>query len=174
MDEDLNVVSAAVVETAIGPMLIAASTAGVRWIEFHDDASHLESSLRKRFPKTADRGESDVNESLSCWIRSIQESLVDPKAAIDIPLDIQGTPFQQQVWKALVQIPMGATLTYAELARQIGRPTATRAVASACASNDLAIAIPCHRVIRSDGGLGGYRWGIDRKATLLEREQSAA
>jgi len=94
-----------------------------------------------------------------------------PKGLFQLPLEIQGTAFQQKVWAALRDIPFGETATYAELARRVGAPAATRAVASACGANPAAVAVPCHRVLRSDGGLGGYRWGIERKRRLLDRER---
>ncbi len=93
-----------------------------------------------------------------------------PRKDLDLPLDIRGTAFQQRVWKALTAIPAGKTASYAEIARKIGKPSAVRAVAQACAANNLAIAIPCHRVVRTDGGLSGYRWGVARKRKLLDRE----
>ena len=93
-----------------------------------------------------------------------------PKLGLDLPLDVRGTAFQERVWQALRRIPAGKTVSYAELARRVGAPRAVRAVAGACAANLLAVAIPCHRVVRSDGGLSGYRWGVERKRALLERE----
>jgi AraC family transcriptional regulator of adaptative response/methylated-DNA-[protein]-cysteine methyltransferase len=96
-----------------------------------------------------------------------------PRKTTDLPLDIRGTAFQQRVWKALARIPAGKTLSYSELAKQVGMPSAVRAVASACAANKLAVAIPCHRVLRNDGALSGYRWGVDRKRALLDREARA-
>lgn len=96
-----------------------------------------------------------------------------PGLGLDLPLDLQGTAFQQRVWQALAQIPPGATASYAEIAQRIGAPTSARAVAQACGANTLAVAIPCHRVVRSDGGLSGYRWGAERKRKLLDREAEA-
>ncbi|MEL6182822.1 MAG: methylated-DNA--[protein]-cysteine S-methyltransferase, partial [Myxococcota bacterium] len=96
----------------------------------------------------------------------------EPRLDLDLPLDIRGTAFQQRVWSALQAIPAGTTVSYGELAEAIGKPKAVRAVAGACAANTLAVAIPCHRVVRTDGGLSGYRWGVERKRTLLEREQA--
>jgi AraC family transcriptional regulator of adaptative response/methylated-DNA-[protein]-cysteine methyltransferase len=96
-----------------------------------------------------------------------------PAIGLGLPLDVRGTAFQQRVWRALREIPAGSTASYSEIARRIGSPKATRAVAQACANNMLAVAIPCHRVVRNDGGLSGYRWGVQRKRTLLEREAQA-
>ena len=170
MRVDLEVSQAAVVRTELGPMLAGATTRGLRWIEFDDDIDRLQASLRQRFPNAA-YGE---EPPLSDWIASLCQSIGTPMSPGDVPLDIRGTPFQRSVWMALQQIPVGTTESYAQLAKRIGKPTATRAVASACASNDLAVVIPCHRVIRSDGGLGGYRWGLERKESLLDRERSVA
>jgi AraC family transcriptional regulator of adaptative response/methylated-DNA-[protein]-cysteine methyltransferase len=97
-----------------------------------------------------------------------------PKVGFDLPLDVRGTAFQERVWRALRRIPTGATATYGDIARRIGVPKAVRAVAQACAANPLAVAIPCHRVVRSDGGVSGYRWGVERKRALLRREKAAS
>ena len=104
------------------------------------------------------------------WVSRVVAFIEAPARGLDLPLDIQGTAFQQRVWKALQGIPPGSTKSYAEIAAQIGKPTAARAVARACASNRIAVVIPCHRAVRSDGGLGGYRWGSERKRRLLEQE----
>ena len=105
----------------------------------------------------------------SSWPRSSASSK-RPGLGLDLPLDVRGTAFQQRVWQALREIPAGETVSYAEIARRIGAPNAVRAVAGACAANPLAVAIPCHRVVRNDGGLSGYRWGVERKRALLDRE----
>jgi AraC family transcriptional regulator of adaptative response/methylated-DNA-[protein]-cysteine methyltransferase len=107
------------------------------------------------------------------WMRLLAQRIEGVQTAADLPLDIQGTQFQLKVWKALLRIPPGAVASYGEVARQIGRPRAVRAVASACAANRIAVFIPCHRVIRGDGSLGGYRWGLARKRALLDRERGA-
>jgi AraC family transcriptional regulator of adaptative response/methylated-DNA-[protein]-cysteine methyltransferase len=106
------------------------------------------------------------------WVAQVVGFVQQPSLGLDLPLDIRGTAFQQRVWQALRDIPPGNTASYAEIAERIGRPTAVRAVARACASNTLAVAIPCHRVVRTDGALSGYRWGVERKRALLERETS--
>ena len=104
------------------------------------------------------------------WVARVVGFVEAPRLGLDLPLDVRGTAFQERVWRALVEIPVGSTASYAEIARKIGAPTAARAVAQACAANTLAVAIPCHRVIRSDGTLTGYRWGVARKRVLLDRE----
>jgi len=111
---------------------------------------------------------------LKDWAERVVRFITAPQQTLDLPLDIRGTAFQARVWRALQKIPLGRTATYSEIARELGQPTAVRAVARACATNDLALAIPCHRVIREDGDLAGYRWGIERKRELLERERQAA
>jgi AraC family transcriptional regulator of adaptative response/methylated-DNA-[protein]-cysteine methyltransferase len=165
---DHEVLQACVAQTPIGFMLVAASKAGLRWVEFGDDVTSLESSRVERFPNAVE----GFDEPLGGWLTSLQRCLEHPETELKIPLDVEGTAFQQVVWKALRGIPAGSTVSYAELARRVGKPAAVRAVANACGANDLAIAIPCHRVIRSDGSLGGYRWGLERKRALLALEGS--
>jgi AraC family transcriptional regulator of adaptative response/methylated-DNA-[protein]-cysteine methyltransferase len=135
-----------------------------------DDPDALLAQLQQRFP----RGAPDRRR---CGLRTARGQVVGfveaPRIGLALPLDMRGTAFQQRVWQALRDIPPGETLSYAELARRIGAPRAVRAVAGACAANPLAVAIPCHRVVRSDGALAGYRWGIERKRALLEREAKA-
>jgi AraC family transcriptional regulator, regulatory protein of adaptative response / methylated-DNA-[protein]-cysteine methyltransferase len=116
----------------------------------------------------------DHEPDLAGWLQEVVACIEAPGRGLDLPLDIRGTAFQRQVWEALRAIPPGPTATYAEIAGRIGRPRAARAVARACATNPVAVAIPCHRVVRDDGDLGGYRWGIDRKRSLLEREAESA
>src|SRR6202034_3107954 len=108
------------------------------------------------------------------WAERIVNFITAPGETLDLPLDIRGTAFQARVWRALQKIPPGRTATYTEIAAKLGQPKAVRAVANACAANKLALLVPCHRVVRQDGGLGGYRWGEDRKRTLLARERAAA
>jgi len=156
----------AVAATSLGWMLVAATAKGICAIEFGDIAEDLSTRFRDRFPG-AELSESDEFQS---WVEQIVALVDEKRQSLPLPLDIQGTAFQRRVWEALQQIPVGTTTTYSELAKQIGQPKAVRAVASACAANKLAVAIPCHRVIRRDGTLGGYRWGIERKQKLLEKE----
>jgi AraC family transcriptional regulator of adaptative response/methylated-DNA-[protein]-cysteine methyltransferase len=135
-----------------------------------DDPLSLVNDLQDQFPKANLIGNESGYEDLVAKVVGLIEK---PGVGLDLPLDIRGTVFQQRVWKALQQIPVGSTASYAEIAKLIGIPRAVRAVAQACAANSLAVAIPCHRVIRNDGGLSGYRWGVERKHALLEREAQA-
>lgn len=159
----------AVGESPLGPILAASTERGVCAILMGDDPDALVRNLQDRFPKAeligADR---DYERVMAQVIGLIRE----PRAGLTLPLDIRGTAFQQRVWDALRRIPAGQTTTYSELARQIGAPAAVRAVAGACAANPLAVAIPCHRVVRLDGSLSGYRWGVERKRALLARESA--
>jgi AraC family transcriptional regulator of adaptative response/methylated-DNA-[protein]-cysteine methyltransferase len=158
----------AIRETDLGWTLVASTQRGICMIALGDNEETLVADLKKAFPRAelvADAAQ--LQEQVEAVVRLIEQ----PGCAVDLPLDIQGTVFQQQVWEALRKVPAGKTITYGELARQIGSPKATRAVASACARNKLAIAIPCHRVINSAGGLSGYRWGKHRKEQLLRSEK---
>ena len=161
----------ATVSTAVGWVLVAASERGICLTEFGDDPAALESRLRARFPAAAIAG---GDPELNAWAERIVRFIAAPDHALDLPLEIRGTAFQAQVWRALQRIPPGQTATYADIAAAIGRPTAVRAVASACAANKLALLVPCHRVVPSDGGVGGYRWGAGRKRALLAREAAAS
>jgi AraC family transcriptional regulator, regulatory protein of adaptative response / methylated-DNA-[protein]-cysteine methyltransferase len=152
---------------ALGWIGVAATGQGVCAVELADHPSEVRARLEKAFPNA--RLEED-GEALAAALEEIARAVETPARGVDLPLDIRGTAFQQRVWQALSTIPAGATVTYAELARRIGRPQAVRAVAAACAANRLAFVIPCHRVIGSDGGLAGYRWGVERKRALLLRE----
>lgn len=161
----------AVAQCSLGAILVASSHKGVASILLGDDPEALVRDLQDRFPK-ADLVGGDVEyEKMVAKVVGFVEA---PNLGLDLPLDVRGTAFQQRVWQALREIPAGKTVTYAEVARRIGSPSATRAVAGACAANHIAIAIPCHRVIRNDGSLSGYRWGVERKRTLLTREADAA
>ncbi|MGH7006037.1 MAG: bifunctional DNA-binding transcriptional regulator/O6-methylguanine-DNA methyltransferase Ada [Alphaproteobacteria bacterium] len=161
----------AIGECSLGAILVAATEKGVCAIEFGDDPEALARSLQDRFPKARLIGGDKDFERLVAKVVGFVEA---PAGGLDLPLDIRGTTFQQRVWRALRAIPAGSTATYAEIAKRIGRPRSVRAVAQACASNGLAVAIPCHRVIRTDGSRSGYRWGIERKRALLDREAAAA
>lgn len=160
----------AIGECSLGPILVAQSGKGVCSILIGDDAGKLVHDLQDQFPNANLIGGEPGYEELVAKIVGLIET---PGIGLDLPLDIRGTAFQQRVWKALKQIPPGATATYSEIAQRIGMPKAVRAVAQACGANALAVAIPCHRVIRNDGSLSGYRWGVDRKRALLEREAQA-
>src|SRR6516225_2629428 len=165
-----NVIRFAVGECWLGSILVAATDKGVCAIEFGDDPDVLVRALQDRFPKAQLVGGDHTFEQLVAKVVGFIEA---PAQGLDLPLDIRGTAFQKRVWNAIRDIPPGATASYAELARRIGRPSASRAVAQACASNTIAVAIPCHRVVRRDGGLSGYRWGVERKEALLTRETAA-
>jgi AraC family transcriptional regulator of adaptative response/methylated-DNA-[protein]-cysteine methyltransferase len=157
----------AVGECSLGSILVASSERGVCAILLGDDPEPLTRELQDRFPRATLIGGDAEFEALVAKVVGLVEA---PRLGLDLPLDVRGTAFQQRVWQALRSIPPGSTLSYTELARSIGAPRAVRAVARACAANRLAVAIPCHRVVRQDGGLSGYRWGVDRKRALLQRE----
>jgi len=158
----------AVGETWLGSILVAASDKGVCAILLGDDPDDLARDLQDQFPKARLIGGDPDFEQLVAKVVGFVEA---PATGLDLPLDIRGTAFQQRVWEALRQIPAGSTATYTQIATRIGRPKSVRAVARACAANALAVAIPCHRVVRTDGSLSGYRWGVERKGDLLQRER---
>jgi len=161
----------AITSCSMGPMLIAASAKGVCAILLGDDPAALTRDLRRRFPgATLVEADGSDDEPLRGLVARVIDLIETPAAHCDVALDVRGTPFQRRVWRALQSIPAGATATYTDIARRIGEPRAVRAVAQACGANPIAVAIPCHRVIRSDGSLSGYRWGTDRKRALLRRE----
>ena len=160
----------AIAETSLGALLVAASEKGVCAISMGDNPEKLLQDLQDRFTRARLVGGDAKFEKLVAKVVGLVER---PRKDLDLPLDIRGTAFQQRVWKALTTIPAGKTASYAEIAKKIGKPSAVRAVAQACAANSLAIAIPCHRVVKTDGGLSGYRWGVARKQELLAREEAA-
>lgn len=151
----------------LGRVLVAATDKGICGIMLGDDPAALKRDLEDRFPHAQLVGGDRDFQRLVARVVALVEA---PGQALDLPLDVRGTAFQQRVWQALREIPPGSTASYTEIARRIGAPKAVRGVASACAANPVAVAIPCHRVVRSDGALAGYRWGIERKRALLERE----
>ena len=160
----------AVGECSLGSILVAMSDRGVCAILLGDDPDALARDLQDRFPRATLIGGDAKFETFVARVVGFVEA---PGFGLDLPLDVQGTVFQQRVWQALQDVPAGSTVSYTEIARRIGAPKAVRAVAHACAANPLAVAIPCHRVVRTDGGLSGYRWGVERKRALLAREASA-
>ena len=160
----------AVGQTSLGAILVAQSDKGICAITLGDDPDELVRDLQDRFPRANLIGGDTEFESLVARVVGFVEA---PRIGLDLPLDIRGTAFQERVWQALRQVPAGVTVSYTDIARRIGEPKAVRAVAQACGANNIAVAIPCHRVVRNDGALSGYRWGVDRKRTLLEREAQA-
>jgi AraC family transcriptional regulator, regulatory protein of adaptative response / methylated-DNA-[protein]-cysteine methyltransferase len=164
------VIRFAVAQCSLGAILVAATEKGVCSILLDDDPEVLVRDLQDRFPRAELVGGDAEFEQLVAKVIGFVEA---PAVGLNLPLDVRGTAFQQRVWDALRQIPPGETVSYAEMARRIGTPKAVRAVAQACAANPIAVAIPCHRVVRNDGALSGYRWGIERKRALLDREKVA-
>jgi AraC family transcriptional regulator of adaptative response/methylated-DNA-[protein]-cysteine methyltransferase len=157
----------AIAHSYLGQVLVAATDRGICRIDFGDTPQALRARLQSSFPQAELQADDPEFHKI---VAQVLEFLETPGRSLDLPLDIQGTAFQRRVWTALQDIPPATTVSYGDVAKQIGSPTAAQAVAQACASNDIAVAIPCHRVIRRDGGLGGYRWGVERKRELLERE----
>lgn len=162
-------ISFAVVPSYLGWVLVAATANGICAIDFGDDPESLAERLRARFPRAEFR---DSDRDFATWITQVLAFIEAPDQGLELPLDIQGTAFQRRVWAALREIAPGTTASYGDIAGRIGNPKASRAVAQACAANTLAVAIPCHRVVSSNGDLGGYRWGVERKRALLERESA--
>ena len=158
-------------ECSLGPILVAATGQGICAILLGDDAHALVQDLQARFPQAELLGGDRAFEQ---WMAQVIGFVDEPTRGLALPLDVRGTAFQQQVWQALQRIPVGSTVSYSELAHKLGKPQASRAVAGACAANALAVAIPCHRVVRSDGAISGYRWGVERKRALLQHEAELA
>ena len=161
-----------IAKSTLGSVLVASSRAGIAAVLIGDDRSALRADLARRFPRAELRNATDRQLALAA--RVIDAVDHPERAAAPIPLDPRGTDFQRAVWRALREIPPGTTATYGEIAKRIGQPAAIRGVAQACAANPIAVLVPCHRVVRSDGGLSGYRWGVERKRALLEREAREA
>ena len=160
----------AIGECSLGSILVAASDRGVCAILIGDDPDALARDLQDRFPRAHLIGGDSQFEQLVAKVVGFVEA---PALGLDLPLDVRGTAFQQRVWQALREIPAGRTVSYSQIASRIGAPKAVRAVGAAVGANPLAVAIPCHRVIRNDGSLCGYRWGVERKRALIEREATA-
>lgn len=161
-----------VAKTAIGLALVATTTRGICMVELGDDPAALEAKLRSEFPQaTLERVDAGRDEFLAPRVQAVAETLGGQKQSV--PVDLIGTAFQKKVWDALMKIPSGQTRSYEQIARQIGSPRGARAVAQACANNRVAVVVPCHRVVRGDGSLGGYRWGLPLKEKLLQRERAA-
>jgi AraC family transcriptional regulator of adaptative response/methylated-DNA-[protein]-cysteine methyltransferase len=160
----------AIGQSSLGAILVASSAKGVVAILIDDDPNKLARDLQDRFPKARLVGGDQDYEKLVAQVVGLVEA---PAIGLNLPLDVRGTAFQQRVWQALQEIPVGKTTSYSDIAAQIGLPNAARAVAGACAANNIAVAIPCHRVVRSDGSLSGYAWGVERKKRLLDAETSS-
>jgi AraC family transcriptional regulator, regulatory protein of adaptative response / methylated-DNA-[protein]-cysteine methyltransferase len=160
----------AVGEYSLGSVLVAMSEKGVCAISLGDDPESLVRDLQDQFPRAELVGGDQEFEKLVAYVVGFIEA---PRTRFNLPLDVRGTAFQLRVWQALSEIPAGSTVSYTEIAERIGAPKAVRAVAQACGSNHIAVAIPCHRVLRNDGARSGYRWGVERKSALLEREAAA-
>ncbi len=160
----------AVAQCSLGALLVAATSRGLCAISLGDDPETLVQELQDRFPKAELVG-ADVE--FERWVAQVVGFVESPHIGLSLPLDVRGTAFQQRVWQALREVPAGQTASYAQIAEHIGSPRAVRAVAQACASNTLAVAIPCHRIVRNDGALSGYRWGVERKRALLAHEREA-
>ncbi len=157
-------------QCSLGGVLVAANSRGICAIFLGDDLDGLMVELQAQFPGARLRQDT---AGLAHQVAQVVDFIETPSLGLPLPLDVGGTPFQLRVWQALREIPPGTTLTYTELAEQIGKPGSARAVARACATNCIAVAIPCHRVVRRDGDLAGYRWGVERKRELLRREAAA-
>ncbi len=164
------VIRFAVGQCSLGAILVAQSQRGICAILLGDGPGRLVRDLQDQFPKADIIGCDGKFEQLIAQVVGFIEA---PSIGLRLPLDVQGTAFQERVWRALREIPPGSTVSYAEIAERIGSPKAVRAVAQACATNHIAVAIPCHRVVRRDGDVAGYRWGVDRKRELLRRESQA-
>src|ERR1700722_15075099 len=156
---------------SLGRVLVAATDRGISAVYLGDRDALLRAALRQEYPHAEIRSGSSEHAN---WVRAIVRHLAGSNPQLDLPTDVMATAFQRRVWEALRSIPLGATRTYSEVARSIGQPSAIRAVAHACATNPTSIVVPCHRVVRTDGTLGGYRWGLGRKKILLEQEKNAA
>jgi AraC family transcriptional regulator of adaptative response/methylated-DNA-[protein]-cysteine methyltransferase len=164
-------ISYTIAPCSLGRVLVAATERGISAVYLGDRDAGMIAALRKEYPRAEIRGGSGKH---SDWVREIVRHLAGTNPQLDLPTDVVATAFQRRVWEALRAIPLGATRTYSDVARSIGQPSAIRAVGHACATNPTSIVVPCHRVIRTDGSLGGYRWGLERKRSLLEQERRTA
>lgn len=159
-------------KTSLGTLLVAATERGVCAVTLGDDAAVLEAALEREYPAATRTRVANASSALGGWVAEIVAAVDGKRARADVPVDVQASAFQWKVWRELQKIPFGETRSYAEIASAIGSAKAVRAVASACANNRVAVVVPCHRVVRSDGGLSGYRWGVERKRKLLENERA--
>ncbi len=167
-----EIISYAFRNTALGPLLMAATDRGVCFAQFGSGEAELVAQLQAEFPKAAlVASSSTTSGALDDWMQAFEKHIAGRAPRPDLPLDMRGTAFQIRVWRFLLAVPEGDVMSYAEVASGIGEPAAVRAAASACARNRIAVLVPCHRVLRSDGGLGGYRWGLERKRLLIDAER---
>lgn len=157
----------------LGRLLVGSTDRGISALYLGETDERLEAELRKEYPRAEIHGEGRAPQALQGWVSRILAHLRGQEPHLDLPTDVQATAFQRRVWEELRRIPYGATRTYTQVARSIGRPTAVRAVARACATNPVSVVVPCHRVVRQDGNRAGYRWGLSRKQALLEKEHGA-
>jgi AraC family transcriptional regulator of adaptative response/methylated-DNA-[protein]-cysteine methyltransferase len=162
-----------IVDSPLGRLLVAATNRGISALYLGEKDAALEDALQKEYPHAEIETNSSGSKNLKEWVSKILAHLRGKEPHLDLPTDVQATAFRRRVWGELKRIPYGATRTYSEVARAIGRPRAIRAVARACATNPVSVVVPCHRVVRADGNLAGYRWGLDRKRALLEQESAA-
>ena len=160
-----------IVDSPLGRLLVAATDRGISALYLGESNARLEAALQKEYPRAEIRRD---RNGLEGWVSKILEHLRGREPNLDLPTDVQATAFQRRVWEELRRIPYGTTRTYSQVARAIGQPAAVRAVARACATNPVSVVVPCHRVVRKDGDLSGYRWGTERKKALLERESAGA
>jgi len=161
-----------IVASPLGRLLVGATSQGISALYLGEADAALESALRKEYPRAEIRRDTSGSKNLGGWVDQILAHLRGKEPQLDLPTDVQATALQRRVWEELRRIPYGATRTYTEVARSIGRPAAIRAVARACATNPVSVVVPCHRVVRQDGNLAGYRWGLERKQALLEHEMA--
>ena len=161
-----------IAQTSLGTLLVAATDRGVCAVTLGDDAATLETALELEYPAATRTRVTTPSSSLGAWVTDVVAAVDGERARADIPLDVKASAFRWKVWRELQKIPFGETRSYGEIAKSIGSPKAVRAVASACANNPVSVIVPCHRVIRTDGGPGGYRWGLERKKRLLEKEHA--
>ncbi|MFN2603349.1 MAG: bifunctional DNA-binding transcriptional regulator/O6-methylguanine-DNA methyltransferase Ada [Gemmatimonadaceae bacterium] len=163
-----------IVQTSLGNLLVGATERGICAVTLGDNTESLEAGLEKEYPSASRTRVTSPSSTMGAWVEDIVASVNGAHARSSVPIDLQASAFQWRVWQELQKIPFGETRSYSEIADAIGSPKAVRAVASACASNRVAVVIPCHRVVRRGGSLGGYRWGLERKKQLLEKEHSAS
>jgi AraC family transcriptional regulator, regulatory protein of adaptative response / methylated-DNA-[protein]-cysteine methyltransferase len=162
-----------IVDSRLGRLLVAATDRGISALYLGEKDAPLKAALQKEYPRAEIDSDSSGAKSLGGWVSKVLAHLRGKEPHLDLPIDVQATAFRRRVWEELKRIPYGATRTYSEVARAIGHPAAIRAVARACATNPVSVVVPCHRVVRADGNLAGYRWGLDRKRALLEHESAA-